>query len=287
MVVVSLNVERCVLDCIKTARSSLEGKSQLTDGTDNLIQGVADKHEEFVYLLQQRQGGRTASYGRSQMSVEKVYSYARTAAAEQYHTLADATSTTGDRRYGSGDTGVYYAKNPRFSLDQDLDAGHLNKTHALVGYVNEKNPNKVFEMMQGEIWSPNGEARSLISKLGLRHTSMSVGDVVAIDDMLSKSFVVAPTGFKKVPIKDEREQDTGNLYLVEAWTGPVFVKQMARKAEEAGLVVQTVGTEKIYVHSRGTSRGAAEWNMLAALRKEHGTDFGLKPRAIKDLDDLT
>jgi DNA-binding ferritin-like protein len=62
MVVVSLGVERCVLDCLKEARGSLETKGLLTDGTDNLLQGVADKHEEFLYLLQQRQGGRMASY---------------------------------------------------------------------------------------------------------------------------------------------------------------------------------------------------------------------------------
>lgn len=61
MVGVSLSVERCVVDCLKAARASLETKGALSDGTDNLLQGVADKHEEFLYLLQQRQGGRTAS----------------------------------------------------------------------------------------------------------------------------------------------------------------------------------------------------------------------------------
>jgi hypothetical protein len=62
MVTVSLAVEQCVVACLKDARGSLESKGQLTDGTDNLLQGVSDKHEEFLYLLQQRQGGRTASY---------------------------------------------------------------------------------------------------------------------------------------------------------------------------------------------------------------------------------
>jgi DNA-binding ferritin-like protein len=62
MVVVSFGIEHCVVDCLKAARASLEAKNQLSDGTDNLIQGVADKHEEFLYLLQQRQGGRVASY---------------------------------------------------------------------------------------------------------------------------------------------------------------------------------------------------------------------------------
>jgi hypothetical protein len=32
--------------------------------------------------------------------------------------------------------------------------------------------------MQAENWSPNGEARPLLKRLGLTHTSMSVGDVI-------------------------------------------------------------------------------------------------------------
>jgi hypothetical protein len=34
------------------------------------------------------------------------------------------------------------------------------------------------DRFQGENWSPNGEARDLILAKGLRHTSMSVGDVI-------------------------------------------------------------------------------------------------------------
>lgn len=41
-----------------------------------------------------------------------------------------------------------------------------------------KDIDHVFHNMQGEVWSPNGEARELIRSLGLWHTSMSVGDVV-------------------------------------------------------------------------------------------------------------
>lgn len=61
MVSVGLVVEGCVLDCIKAAKARLSAQDQLSEGTDNLLQGVADKHEEFVYLLQQR-GIRMASY---------------------------------------------------------------------------------------------------------------------------------------------------------------------------------------------------------------------------------
>jgi DNA-binding ferritin-like protein len=67
MVGVSLRIEQDVLGALKAARLSLESKGLLTDGTDNLIQGVADKHEEFVYLLQQRWGGRTAGYSYSRV----------------------------------------------------------------------------------------------------------------------------------------------------------------------------------------------------------------------------
>jgi hypothetical protein len=36
---------------------------------------------------------------------------------------------------------------------------------------------ELFRKMQGENWSPNGEARELILEKGVQHTSMSVGDI--------------------------------------------------------------------------------------------------------------
>jgi hypothetical protein len=36
----------------------------------------------------------------------------------------------------------------------------------------------VFHLMQGETWSPNGEARPFIQNLGVQHTSMFEGDLV-------------------------------------------------------------------------------------------------------------
>ena len=53
---------------------------------------------------------------------------------------------------------------------------------------------RVYYQSQGEIWSPNGEARSLIEEKGLRHTSMSVGDV--IEDPKGKFWIVASAGFE-------------------------------------------------------------------------------------------
>lgn len=54
----------------------------------------------------------------------------------------------------------------------------------------------VYFQSQGEIWSPNGEARELILAKGLRHTSMSVGDV--IEDPEGRFWAVASFGFEPV-----------------------------------------------------------------------------------------
>ena len=53
----------------------------------------------------------------------------------------------------------------------------------------------VWTQMQGENWSPNGEARPLIEEKGLCHTSMSTGDVIEHD---GKFWAVAPFGFKEL-----------------------------------------------------------------------------------------
>jgi hypothetical protein len=56
----------------------------------------------------------------------------------------------------------------------------LDLSHVFVRYVQADSVEQVFGMMQGEVWSPNGEARDRIKMLGLQHTSMSVGDI-AVD----------------------------------------------------------------------------------------------------------
>lgn len=54
---------------------------------------------------------------------------------------------------------------------------------------------EVYYRMQGENWSPKGEARSLIEEKGLEHTSMSVGDVAVVDGV---AWLVAPVGFERL-----------------------------------------------------------------------------------------
>jgi hypothetical protein len=73
----------------------------------------------------------------------------------------------------------------------------LRATHAFLTSVEADEGinglEQIFHDMQGHIWSPNGEARSLIEARGLSHTSMSVGDAVV--DETGKCYLVASFGF--------------------------------------------------------------------------------------------
>ena len=111
-----------------------------------------------------------------------------------------------DPRYGTGTTRVWYMRREFFSdgcmgADWLAERGlmpknaDLEKTHICVGTVDEADPDVVFEMMQGERWSPKGEARPFIKRLGLGHTSMGVGDIVEVD---GQPMLVDRVGFSSV-----------------------------------------------------------------------------------------
>jgi hypothetical protein len=92
---------------------------------------------------------------------------------------------------------VYYAAALSLTV-QDLTVEGLADTHRFVRSVEAAQLRDVFRLMQGEVWSPNGEARSLIISLGLDHTSMSIGDV-AHDVTVDEYWQVDRVGWKKVP----------------------------------------------------------------------------------------
>jgi hypothetical protein len=78
----------------------------------------------------------------------------------------------------------------------------INETHVLLGSIGGVDSNgeiiileDVMSIMQGEFWSPMGEARNLIQTLGLHHTSMSCGDVVQFG---SDFYMVDFMGYKKL-----------------------------------------------------------------------------------------
>lgn len=87
--------------------------------------------------------------------------------------------------------GICYAK---------PDPANLAATHVFLttfeaqeGQPLDRALEDAFHHFQGEVWSPNGEARGLIEAKGLAHTSMSVGDVILAG---GKVFVVAMFGFE-------------------------------------------------------------------------------------------
>lgn len=112
-----------------------------------------------------------------------------------YKTLADAASLTGNPAYGTGTTKVWYAR-PDFKRDaimglewlrehgQTPSRSLLEATYVCVGTVNLDDPEDVWDAMQGERWSPGGQARSLIKTLGLAHTTLCVGDIAEINGQL-------------------------------------------------------------------------------------------------------
>jgi len=77
---------------------------------------------------------------------------------------------------------VYYYIDFSLPVD-DINVSMLDETHKRVRtFYGEHTLNEIFEAMQGEVWSPNGEQRDYIHSLGLTHTSMSVGDVVYVGE---------------------------------------------------------------------------------------------------------
>lgn len=147
------------------------------------------------------------------VSVERVL---QRRAATQYRKLSDAAEVTGNQAYAGSGSKIWYYK-ARMGRDMGMgydwlverggeDAGMgkvpsvptyktLAETHALIGEIGERSLNSIFTMMQGEMWSPGGEARGLISKSGSGHTSMSVGDIVMQG---RKLWFVDSMGFKEL-----------------------------------------------------------------------------------------
>ena len=112
---------------------------------------------------------------------------------------------------------IYYRKNPTFrpygqfdnekepwqaicgDIHQDSEVAVNPAIYQFVAFQWGENKDEIFHTMQGEIWSPNGEARPLIRGLKLQHTSMSVGDIVVEEG--GNVYEVLPCGWKTI-LKD-------------------------------------------------------------------------------------
>jgi len=62
LVKISLAGEVSVLNAIDRVKQMMQHAGTLSEGLDDLLQGLASKHEEFVYLLQQRVNETAYSY---------------------------------------------------------------------------------------------------------------------------------------------------------------------------------------------------------------------------------
>ena len=118
-----------------------------------------------------------------------------------YTTLNDASTL--HTELANGTTEIWYSKSkhfrdmtggPRFLTKHRLlpTTDTLSKTHSKIGSINTVDLNKIFHLMQGETWSPNGEAYDMIGKSEAGHTSMSVGDIIKMNGIMH---MVANTGF--------------------------------------------------------------------------------------------
>jgi len=82
-----------------------------------------------------------------------------------------------------GSIEVWFNRFPSFeSCDCRFVPTGEGQTHAKIGTVAYiPSWKSLFGSMQGNFWSPSGEARELIRSLELHHTSMSVGDVLVVN----------------------------------------------------------------------------------------------------------
>ena len=95
----------------------------------------------------------------------------------------------------AGDTEIWYQTRETWEGSPRIAKKSLEKTHVKLGSIAMTDKESIFREMQGEFWSPEGEARDLIRKKGLVHTSMSVNDVVKIG---SRAWRVAGFGFEEI-----------------------------------------------------------------------------------------
>jgi len=114
---------------------------------------------------------------------------------------------------------VYYRKTPTFHEDPSLTRPEVlnEKTHSRVITLAGGDRGLVYSYMQAENWSPNGEARPIIGRLGLHHASMSIGDVLHNLDT-DKMWEVASCGWNEVGDTPRGECST-MLKMLQAYSG--------------------------------------------------------------------
>jgi hypothetical protein len=73
---------------------------------------------------------------------------------------------------------IWYAIDPTFSTDHNLNLDDLQKSHKYVQTFEADSLDDCYNKMQEDVWSPDGEGKDLIRCLGVHHISMRIGDIV-------------------------------------------------------------------------------------------------------------
>ena len=144
---------------------------------------------------------------------------------------------------------IYYRKEPTF-FARDSWVGDINeivaKDYAPVIKVKAEDLERVYTIMQGDYWSPRGEARFLIRARELRHTSMSVGDLVYTLET-GMWHEVDMVGFKQVgqdmPEEDAQEKEEIKYFI----TYPSQDKPLANQTKH-DLLQQFPELKKLIAH---------------------------------------
>lgn len=90
---------------------------------------------------------------------------------------------------------VLYARDSYYWHFKSATSFQAFDAYAMINPVLEASDMEdVFVKMQGECWSPNGEARNFLSAISCYHTSMSVGDII-INNQTLEAYRVAGEGF--------------------------------------------------------------------------------------------
>lgn len=125
-----------------------------------------------------------------------------------------------DNVLDEGNTEIWYHKPDRFQFDnyeirKSLgtlpNPKDLDKTHVLLGKVKSTDLDKIYVALQGNLWSPEGEAKNFIRSKGLRHTSMSIGDCIKIGN---KVWMVDSVGFEELEVPSNASFNNLNDFAV-------------------------------------------------------------------------
>jgi hypothetical protein len=237
-------------DELKQLRSKLEAQIQ-SKGPK-----ATDKEKKLLDVVHKMLDGTVAT-GAANKQHSVLGSHAQAGMDRgQYMTLNDI--------YEKGPTQVWYAKKEflpsyakgiSFMHEDDIsppDPNNLERTHVHLGDIAEQNLKKIVNMMQGEEWSPNGEARSLIRQKHLSHTSMTVGDVIVLPDRTV--MVDSHGGFYDLGAQHEVHEDIDYAAIIE---GRLSLDEDKPMAFRVGAIVYSGSKSGIFKRFANDSRKSA------------------------------